>query len=404
MIFSFHEQHHNNSFLCASLLLGQSNLAAGSTIGSNHNSRGADGEIIAGRGFWPGLCVSLKHNSIFSSFIIIAKGNYSAELKINIPFSLVSNDVSHDKLIIMPAYWFLYNMYALERNAWKYSDRDKRVNKIQHLENNYLAPDTISEIINSLHFLEEITGASWHKKNGIKNLSSQKNIEQGKILFQQKNVFCNTIEVEGGIFENSKRPAIILKALEAYDVFKDVVLFYATTLLVEWIEKENIKSAQQLYKTIPNSTKAEWLNIGGQMMLKKDVEILKGKIKSNKINSWDAVHQFYKKCSNKYETDKLLHALGCLQVLFGIKKIDHNTLSQMLNQSINTKKWMVKNIETSREKDYNNEFRKMVYDNENEMNSILGILDDNSFIKEQKKQLKLYISKVEQIKLKFKLK
>src|SRR5580704_4142385 len=55
LIFPAHEQHHNNSFLCASLLMGQSNMAAGATIGSNHNSRSADGEIIAGRGFWPGL-------------------------------------------------------------------------------------------------------------------------------------------------------------------------------------------------------------------------------------------------------------------------------------------------------------------------------------------------------------
>ena len=69
-------------------------MAAGATIGSNHNSRGPDGEIVAGRGFWPGLCVSLKHNSKFASFTIIAKGDFPAELNIPIPFSLVSNDVS----------------------------------------------------------------------------------------------------------------------------------------------------------------------------------------------------------------------------------------------------------------------------------------------------------------------
>ena len=55
LIFPAHEQHHNNSFLVAATVMGQSNIAAGATIGSNHNSRGADGEIIAGRGFWPGL-------------------------------------------------------------------------------------------------------------------------------------------------------------------------------------------------------------------------------------------------------------------------------------------------------------------------------------------------------------
>jgi hypothetical protein len=124
LIFPAHEQHHNNSFLCAALVMGQSNMAAGATIGSNHNSRAADGEIIAGRGFWPGLCVSLKHNSKFASYTLIAKGDYSSELNITLPFSLVSNSAGTNQLLVMPAYWFMYNMYALARNSYKYVDRD----------------------------------------------------------------------------------------------------------------------------------------------------------------------------------------------------------------------------------------------------------------------------------------
>ena len=119
--------------------MGQSNMAAGATIGSNHNSRSADGELIAGRGFWPGLCVSLKHNSKFASFCILAKGDYPYELNIPIPFSLVSNDQSRNELVIMPAYWFLYNMYALARNSWKYADRDKRTDKSQLIDFDFLA-------------------------------------------------------------------------------------------------------------------------------------------------------------------------------------------------------------------------------------------------------------------------
>ena len=76
LLYPAHEQHHNNSFLCAALIMGQSNMAAGATIGSNHNSRSADGEIIANRGFWPGLCVSLKHNSRFASYSLIVKGDF----------------------------------------------------------------------------------------------------------------------------------------------------------------------------------------------------------------------------------------------------------------------------------------------------------------------------------------
>src|SRR5256885_15087051 len=144
LIFPAHEQHHNNSFLCAALVMGQSNIPAGATIGSNHNSRAADGEIVAGRGFWPGLCVSLKHNSKLASFTIIAKGDYLFELNIPLPFSLVSLNIADDTLNVMPAYWFMYNMYALERNAWKYVDRDKRHDKFQLLESDYLAPDSIN--------------------------------------------------------------------------------------------------------------------------------------------------------------------------------------------------------------------------------------------------------------------
>jgi hypothetical protein len=104
--------------------MGQSNIAAGATIGSNHNSRANDSEIIAGRGFWPGLCISLKHSSRFASFTLIAKADYPAELDIPLPFSLVSNNISKDQIEVMPAFWWMYNMYALARNSKKFLLRD----------------------------------------------------------------------------------------------------------------------------------------------------------------------------------------------------------------------------------------------------------------------------------------
>ena len=196
LIFPAHEQHHNNSFLCAALIMGQSNIAAGATIGSNHNSRAADGEIIAGRGFWPGLCVSLKHNSQFASFTILSKGDYPNELNITIPFSLVSNDVTNDCLSIMPAYWFMYNMYALERNSWKYIDRDKRFDKIQKIDYNYLAPDTINELFSSLIIIEEAVGRAYlTTQNNTIDYSSSESTLIGKQLLLSNNVLINKLEV-----------------------------------------------------------------------------------------------------------------------------------------------------------------------------------------------------------------
>ena len=227
LIFPNHEQHHNNSFLCAALVMGQSNMAAGATIGSNHNSRGADGELQAGRGFWPGLCVSLKHNSKFASFTIIAKGDFPAELNITIPFSLISNDVANDQLVVMPAYWFMYNMYALERNAWKYKDRDKRTEKIQLIEYNYLAPDTINEIFTALLFLE--------------NLTPEKN---------------DTATAVG--LENTNRITTIIKIPQSIKVFKEIIQYYGMCNLVSQITKNNFET----FEEIPESNRARWFRWG----------------------------------------------------------------------------------------------------------------------------------------------
>ena len=112
LIFPSHEQHHNNSFLISACVMGQSNMAAGATVGSNHNSRATDGEIVASRGFWPGLCSSVKHSSKFASFTLLSKADYPSELNIMLPFCLVNNNTTNNELEVMPAYWWMYNMYA----------------------------------------------------------------------------------------------------------------------------------------------------------------------------------------------------------------------------------------------------------------------------------------------------
>src|SRR3954453_2026366 len=216
LIFPAHEQHHNNSFLCAALVLGQSNIPAGATIGSNHNSRAPDGEIVAGRGFWPGLCVSLKHNSRLASFTILAKADYSYELNIPIPFSLISIDVAKDQLIVMPAYWFIYNMYALARNSWKYEDRNKQIQPIQQMEYDYLAPDTVNEMFNALSLLEYFTGKAFYKKEkSSENISEDLLRTKGKELLENNDVIIDSLEIEADGFENAKRKTVIIKVRQA---------------------------------------------------------------------------------------------------------------------------------------------------------------------------------------------
>jgi hypothetical protein len=359
LIFPNHEQHHNNSFLCAALVMGQSNIAAGATIGSNHNSRAADGEIIAGRGFWPGLCVSLKHNSKFASFCILAKGDYPNELNIQIPFCLVSNDVANDKLVLMPGYWFMYNLYALERNAWKFENRDKRTEKIQTIEYNYLAPDTINEMFDAIEILSKLKA----DKDG-------------------------NATIDG--VENSKRKTEVVKVKESVDLFERLISYYGTIQLINHLNANKFSSFEEFKKSIPTKiSRRKWKNIGGQLIPASDVEGLKNKIKTGKINSWQEVHEFYGQSGKDYEKNKLVHAYTSLLEIENItsKQFTPAYFKQLLQRAVDTKTWASKAIYESRAKDYSNPFRKMIYENTDEMNTVMGKLEDNQFIQDQFKDL-----------------
>ncbi|RFM29168.1 DUF4954 family protein [Deminuibacter soli] len=407
LIFPAHEQHHNNSFLCAALIMGQSNIAAGATIGSNHNSRGPDGEIIAGRGFWPGLCVSLKHNSMFASYTILAKGDYPAELHIPIPFSLVSNDVTNNKLVIMPGYWFMYNMYALARNSWKYTDRDKRVARTQLLEYDYLAPDTVNEMFTSLRLLELFTGRAWHQHMQVPATEEQA-IQTGRKLLTQRDPIVKDLHIEATGFENSKRPITVLKVQQAYTLFEELISFYGTNQLLEFIAEHDVPSLESLQQQLTGApVRGAWLNIGGQLMPDETVAMLKTRIKEGKIKSWDSVHAFYEEQGAKYMQLKRRHALASLadikQLKLPIKKIDAPTFARLLDTAIATKEWMTEGIYNARAKDYNNPFRKMVFDTQEEMDKVMGKLEDNSFILQQKKELRLFKEKIAALKLRWQL-
>ena len=401
LIFPAHEQHHNNSFLCAALVMGQSNIAAGATIGSNHNSRSADGELVAGRGFWPGLCVSLKHNSRFASYTMLAKGDYPAELNIPLPFSLVSNNVSADKLVVMPGYWFMYNMYALARNAWKYTDRDQRIEKFPFIEYDYLAPDSIHEITLALELFKRVTGLAYARQKGNgTNIPNEEAVRLGEKLLEVKDPLIDTLEILAGDFENSHRKVEIIKITACYHLFKELIQYYAATQLVRFIELEDITHFDELLTRLPAQVSmATWTNIGGQMILQSEFENFRQKIHSGEIRDWEDVHGFYKYQEGLYPQQKLAHALAALQKVHGTDLIKEGkaTLKNLLRQSIITKEKLCQNIYDSRAKDYSNPFRKMVYENEPEMNRVVGRLEDNSFIRQEKKSLEGYKQAIDRI-------
>jgi hypothetical protein len=332
---------------------------------------------------------------------MMAKGDYPAELNIPIPFSLISNDVSNNRLIVMPAYWFMYNMYALARNTWKYMDRDKRVDRTQYIEYDYLAPDSVNEIFTALELMIKFTGHAFLKKEGITEVNDEEAAIAGKRLLESDDPLIDGLEILAQGFENSSRKVLIIKVRQTYRVFKELIRLYTALQLIWHIKENELRTFDELMKSLPvKFERNAWLNIGGQLIPTAEVENIKKHIKQGKVTSWDALHDFYASQSNIYHLQKLKHSLGCLHELesINLKKQGKPAFNKLLDDAVTTNEWLTRGIYTSRAKDYTNPFRKLVYDSTEEMNAVTGALEDNSFIKQQQEEFRNFKNHVAALK------
>ena len=348
LLFPFHEQHHNNSFLIASTIGGQANIAAGATIGSNHNSRAADGEIWADRGFWPGLATDFKHNSKFASFALIAKASYGKELNVPFPFSLVGRSPENGALTIMPGYWFKYNMYALARNAWKFKKRDKRVYPQQIIETNFMAPDTLIQMYVSIQTLLKATDGKALSRVSISGISPGEN-------------------------------TLIVKPSQGIELYRKMIHWHTAQLFVEtYGPHPELLHGFNFSPVVPD----EWENIGGQIIRAGARKQILGQIESGDARGWDFIHAWYKLQDQSYNRDHLKMALDIWALISDPAQttVSVPQIKQLLTDGMNIGEQILLWARESREKDFRSAFRIMCYDDDDDMNNIMGRVEENPFL------------------------
>ena len=386
LIFPSHEQHHNNSFLISACVMGQSNMAAGATVGSNHNSRATDGEIVANRGFWPGLCSSVKHSSKFASFTLLSKADYPNELNIMLPFSLVSNDTAHDELHVMPAYWWMYNMYAIARNTSKYQKRDKRKRRIQHIEFETFAPDTMEEAIEARKLLEAWTGKALLCSQGepCDILSTDELRTIGRKLLENDPEAAKRLEVFGESMEHGKRKVRILKHCEAYHAYGDMLLYYGVKNMVKYMDEHPGITLEALCDMLRSKEQREWVNLGGQLVNGDDVDTLRHDVNHGILNTWADIHHRYDEIWERYPLEKLRHAFSSLRFLYHEKYgiMTRELWVKLLQKASDVQQFICDQVYLSRKKDYDNPFRNATFRNEEEKIAVIGELDEVSFVKQ----------------------
>ena len=395
LIFPSHEQHHNNSFLISACVMGQSNMAAGATVGSNHNSRATDGEIVANRGFWPGLCSSVKHSSKFASFTLLSKADYPNELNIMLPFSLVSNDTAHDELHVMPAYWWMYNMYAIARNTSKYQKRDKRKRRIQHIEFETFAPDTMEEAIEARKLLEAWTGKALLCSQGkpCDTLSTDELRTIGRELLENDPEAAKRLEVFGENMEHGKRKVRILKHCEAYHAYGDMLLYYGIKNMVKYMDEHPGITLEALCDMLRSKEQREWVNLGGQLVNGDDVDTLRHDVNHGILNTWADIHHRYDEIWERYPLEKLRHAFSSLRFLYHEKYgiMTRELWVKLLQKASDVQQFICDQVYLSRKKDYDNPFRNATFRNEEEKIAVIGELDEVSFVKQIREETEKYI-------------
>lgn len=400
LIFPAHEQHHNNSFLVAACTMGQSNMAAGATIGSNHNSRTNDNEIVAGRGFWPGLCTSLKHSSVFACFTLLAKGAYPAELNSPFPFALLSNDETAGELVVIPAFMWMHNMFALARNNWKYQQRDKRITKVQNIEFDTFAPDSMEETIRARKLLEVWTAKAWYHANDIEtdNLAEKQLRAKGRELFAGDSAVVDALDVFGEGIEKSKRRVRILKVYRAYHAYGDMLIHYAVQNAMKYIEANPGETLISMSVHLKSRRQREWINLGGQLMMTTDIDRIRADIREDRLVSWKDIHKRYNDIWRRYPLDKLRHAYLSLCYMLEVDQISASDWQKAIDAEIRIQEYIREQVYLSRKKDYDNPFRRATYRSDEEMTAAIGTLEENGFIRQINAETVENLNRLEQLR------
>jgi hypothetical protein len=252
-----------------------------------------------------------------------------------------------------------------------------------------------------LVLIQQLVGTAYvNLQSNHKQYTEKDIIEIGKRLLESHDPLVDELEITAPDFENSQRKIKLVRTLQAYHLFKELVMYYAASSILNAMEENNCKTPEQFQAVLPvRISLTRWVNAGGQLILQSEMDKLLKQVQTGVVKSWNDIHSFYKKQARKFNQDKLHHALASLQAVHGIsiKKSSPSVIPNLLQQSITTREWMAKAIYDSRAKDYNNTFRKMVYSSMDEMNAVLGKLSDNSFIKKELEELENYKARVKKV-------
>jgi hypothetical protein len=150
--------------------------------------------------------------------------------------------------------------------------------------------------------------------------------------------------------------------------------------LLKYLQTGTAINIAQVRNALEGKREMAWVNLGGQIMQKKDLDKLRADIGTGKITSWQDIHKRYDSLWEKYTVDKQKHAFATLCDLNGKSDLTGEDWKVALQKAALIQQYICDQVYISRKKDYDNPFRHSTFRNNDELKSTIGTVDDNSFI------------------------
>ena len=206
------------------------------------------------------------------------------------------------------------------------------------------------------------------------------------------------LEVLAENVENSDRKAVVLKPYAAYQAYRDMLHYYAVKNLLEFMRQEPAATLASMCQALAAPRQTQWVNLGGQLFQAADAEQIRRDIKDGKLDRWSDIHAAYDRMWDRYPRDKQRHALAVLMEQIAQPKLTPRLWQEALDRAVVIQKHVRDQTYASRKKDFDSPFRRMVYHSDAQMKAVLGSADDNSFVKQVRRETEHFEQFVAEVK------
>ena len=125
---------------------------------------------------------------------------------------------------------------------------------------------------------------------------------------------------------------------------------------------------------------ATWHNVGGQLIRDDVLKRLLSDISNGSLSEWALVHRRYQEAGVAYERQCAELGVSILCKLHGVGELNREIWKRSKREAARSQKFIAETTLSTRKKDHTDPFRLMMFDSADEMNSVVGGVDENSFV------------------------